>query len=86
MDRIVLIFAGKILKDEDTIETHKIKDKHTIHVVIKNKPSTSAPPPQQNRPATNTNPPASTPNTNNTGTTNNADNLFGQLCSFLDLS
>merc|ERR1719277_524880 len=33
--QLCLIFAGKILKDGDTLEQHKIKDGHTIHLVIK---------------------------------------------------
>ena len=34
---VCLIFAGKILKDEDTLETHKIKNGLTVHLVIKSK-------------------------------------------------
>ena len=72
---MVLIFAGKILKDADTVETHNIKDKHTVHVVIKTKPSTSAPPsnsqPAAQQPAAQ---PASTPN----NPANNTNNLFGE--------
>jgi len=75
-DRVVLIFAGKILKDADTVETHNIKDKHTVHVVIKTKPSTSAPPsnsqPAAQQPAAQ---PASTPN----NPANNTNNLFAGL-------
>ena len=33
--QLCLIFAGKILKDGDTLEQHSIKDGHTVHLVIK---------------------------------------------------
>lgn len=35
----VLIFGGKILKDNEDIKTHGIKDGQTIHLVIRNKPA-----------------------------------------------
>ncbi|XP_020768121.1 ubiquilin-4 isoform X1 [Odocoileus virginianus] len=34
-DQLVLIFAGKILKDGDTLNQHGIKDGLTVHLVIK---------------------------------------------------
>ncbi|KAM6037933.1 ubiquilin-4 isoform 2-T2 [Theristicus caerulescens] len=34
-DQLVLIFAGKILKDADTLNQHGIKDGLTVHLVIK---------------------------------------------------
>ncbi|XP_060109807.1 ubiquilin-4 [Heteronotia binoei] len=34
-DQLVLIFAGKILKDSDTLNQHGIKDGLTVHLVIK---------------------------------------------------
>lgn len=34
-DLICLIFAGKIMKDTDTMKTHSIKDGLTVHLVIK---------------------------------------------------
>ncbi|XP_068109628.1 ubiquilin-4 [Hyperolius riggenbachi] len=34
-DQLVLIFAGKILKDGDTLNQHSIKDGLTVHLVIK---------------------------------------------------
>ncbi|KAL7055039.1 hypothetical protein AAHC03_024182 [Spirometra sp. Aus1] len=33
--RVCLIFAGKILKDEDTLAQHKLKDNLVVHIVIK---------------------------------------------------
>jgi len=32
---VCLIFAGKILKDGETLEQHGIKDGITVHLVIK---------------------------------------------------
>uniref|UniRef100_A0A674CVT1 Ubiquilin-4 n=1 Tax=Salmo trutta TaxID=8032 RepID=A0A674CVT1_SALTR len=37
-DQLVLIFAGKILKDGDTLNQHGIKDGLTVHLVIKTAP------------------------------------------------
>lgn len=33
--QLCLIFAGKIMKDQDTLTTHNIKDGLTVHLVIK---------------------------------------------------
>lgn len=52
IDQLVLIFAGKILKDQDTLSQHGIHDGLTVHLVIKT----------QNRPQDN-----STQQTNTTG-------------------
>uniref|UniRef100_H2YR75 Ubiquilin n=1 Tax=Ciona savignyi TaxID=51511 RepID=H2YR75_CIOSA len=50
-EQLVLIFSGKILKDTETIEQHKIKDGHTVHLVIKSanraQPSTTPTPATQ---------------------------------------
>ena len=35
MATVCLIFAGKILKDGETLEQHGIKDGITVHLVIK---------------------------------------------------
>lgn len=37
-DQLCLIFAGKIMKDTDTLKTHNIKDGLTVHLVIKAPP------------------------------------------------
>lgn len=34
-DQVCLIFAGKIMKDHETLGTHNIKDGVTVHLVIK---------------------------------------------------
>lgn len=41
-DQLVLIFAGKILKDGDTLNQHGIKDGLTVHLVIKTAPKSTA--------------------------------------------
>ncbi|KAF5276662.1 hypothetical protein FQA39_LY06466 [Lamprigera yunnana] len=38
VDQLCLIFAGKIMKDQDTLQTHNIKDGLTVHLVIKAPP------------------------------------------------
>lgn len=38
VDQLCLIFAGKIMKDQDTLQTHNIKDGLTVHLVIKTAP------------------------------------------------
>lgn len=40
-DQLCLIFAGKIMKDGDTLTQHNIKDGLTIHLVIRAKPKTN---------------------------------------------
>ncbi|XP_056301184.1 ubiquilin-4-like [Pseudoliparis swirei] len=40
-DQLVLIFAGKILKDGDTLNQHGIKDGLTVHLVIKSSPKST---------------------------------------------
>lgn len=47
--QLCLIFAGKIMKDQDTLATHNIKDGLTVHLVIK----TNAP--QNNTTSSSTN-------------------------------
>lgn len=37
-EQLCLIFAGKIMKDSDTLKTHNIKDGLTVHLVIKAPP------------------------------------------------
>lgn len=37
-EQLVLIFAGKILKDGDTLNQHGIKDGLTVHLVVKTAP------------------------------------------------
>ncbi|CAD5122358.1 DgyrCDS10795 [Dimorphilus gyrociliatus] len=53
IQQVCLIFAGKILKDDDTLLQHNIKNGLTVHLVIKSKPETPTAP-------------ASTPSSQNT--------------------
>ncbi|KAM4710068.1 ubiquilin-1 [Discoglossus pictus] len=71
-DQLVLIFAGKILKDQDTLGQHGIHDGLTVHLVIKTQnrsqasastQSTSTP---SNPPTTSTETPSSTTTTSST--------------------
>ncbi|KAK3789841.1 hypothetical protein RRG08_055127 [Elysia crispata] len=49
-EQLCIIFAGKIIKDEDTLEQHGIKDGLTVHLVIKsaNRTAPSNPTPSNN--------------------------------------
>lgn len=40
-DQLCLIFAGKMMKDQDTLKAHNIKDGLTVHLVIKAAPRTT---------------------------------------------
>ncbi|XP_040853802.1 ubiquilin-2 isoform X3 [Ochotona curzoniae] len=76
-DQLVLIFAGKILKDQDTLMQHGIHDGLTVHLVIKsqNRPqgqSTTQP----SSAAGTTTTSASTPRSNSTPISTNS-NPFG---------
>ncbi|XP_062255539.1 ubiquilin-4 [Platichthys flesus] len=63
-NQLVLIFTGKVLKDNDTLKQYGIKDGHTVHLVIKNIPKSTdgrasqtistTSPPQQNTITTST--------------------------------
>ncbi|CAG2111459.1 unnamed protein product [Medioppia subpectinata] len=47
IDQICLIFAGKILKDNESLDTHKIKDGLTVHLVIRSGNQSSSQPSSQ---------------------------------------
>lgn len=49
-EQLCLIFAGKILKDNDTIKAHNIKDGLTVHLVIKAPSRSTEETDQQRRP------------------------------------
>ncbi|CAH1153233.1 unnamed protein product [Phaedon cochleariae] len=70
-DQLCLIFAGKILKDEDTLKQHNIKDGLTIHLVLRSS--------QRNTENTSTSSPVNTasPLTGNIG--NNSSSILGSL-------
>ncbi|XP_031638700.1 ubiquilin-1 [Contarinia nasturtii] len=46
VEQLCLIFAGKIMKDNETLKEHNVKDGLTVHLVIKSKPQ-----PEPERPA-----------------------------------
>jgi len=50
-EQLVLIFGGKILKDSETLETHQIKDKMSVHLVIKQQRQESPPKAEETAPA-----------------------------------
>lgn len=50
-EQLVLIFGGKILKDTENLENHQIKDKMSVHLVIKQPRQESAPKPEPAAPA-----------------------------------
>lgn len=68
LEQVCLIFAGKILKDGENIDTHNIKDGLTIHLVIKGVAASSQP---NNRSSATTS--SSTTSDNNTATNNAAN-------------
>lgn len=49
-EQLCLIFAGKIMKDNDTLKGHNVKDGLTVHLVIKAQ-ARPEPPQQPSRPA-----------------------------------
>ncbi|XP_062517411.1 ubiquilin-4-like [Corticium candelabrum] len=51
LDKICLIFGGKILKDEDTIEKHGLRDGIAIHLVIKAQSKTTSSPSPSTQPS-----------------------------------
>jgi len=67
VENLCLIFAGKIMKDVETLNTHNVKDGMTVHLVIKQSGSASASPsPAPASSASNT-ASQSTPSTNSSG-------------------
>lgn len=58
-EQVCLIFAGKILKDQDTLKMHNLKDGLTVHLVIKSTSRSSQETPNNVTPAppTTTTPP-----------------------------
>ncbi|XP_059179666.1 ubiquilin-1-like [Physella acuta] len=51
-EQLCIIFAGKIMKDEDSLEQHGIKDGLTVHLVIKSANRTVPDPPPRTSTAT----------------------------------
>ena len=69
IEQVCLIFAGKILKDQETLKGHNLKDGLTVHLVLKNKSpqdsssnaANSAPQPPTTAPTRPTEPSSSSP-------------------------
>ncbi|XP_065606232.1 ubiquilin-4 isoform X2 [Cyrtonyx montezumae] len=60
-DQLVLIFAGKILKDGDTLNQHGIKDGLTVHLVIKTPQKVQDPASAASAPSASSAPAATSP-------------------------
>lgn len=80
-DLVCLIFAGKIMKDTDTLKTHNIKDGMTVHLVIKTAP--------KSEPESSRRPPADVSQTpfglNQLGGISALGALGGNQTNFMDL-
>ncbi|KAI7866043.1 hypothetical protein BDF14DRAFT_1875384 [Spinellus fusiger] len=70
VERQRLIYSGRVLKDQDTLETYKVADGNTVHMVKGSQPKTA------DASITNTAPSQVTPNP--PSTTPSAGSLFGQ--------
>ncbi|CAO2596217.1 Ubqln1 [Lemmus lemmus] len=75
-DQLVLIFAGKILKDQDTLSQHGIHDGLTVHLVIKTQNRPQDPSTQQTNTTGSNTTNSSSPNSNPTSGPA-ANNPFG---------
>ncbi|XP_057643335.1 ubiquilin-1 isoform X1 [Chionomys nivalis] len=75
-DQLVLIFAGKILKDQDTLSQHGIHDGLTVHLVIKTQNRPQDPSAQQTNTTGSNATNSSSPNNNPTSGPA-ANNPFG---------
>uniref|UniRef100_UPI00398F04CC ubiquilin-1-like isoform X2 n=1 Tax=Pristiophorus japonicus TaxID=55135 RepID=UPI00398F04CC len=81
-EQLVLIFAGKILKDPDTLAQHGIQDGLTVHLVIKTQ---NRPPEQQRQPDAQSNPTTSAPSSSTASTTTNSLGGLGGLAGLSSL-
>ncbi|KAJ1206697.1 hypothetical protein NDU88_002098 [Pleurodeles waltl] len=80
IDQLVLIFAGKILKDQDTLSQHGIHDGLTVHLVIKTQNRSQEPPVQQSTTSSSTATTTATPsNTTTTASLNSSPLSMGGL-------
>ncbi|XP_068280490.1 ubiquilin-1-like isoform X4 [Nyctibius grandis] len=75
-DQLVLIFAGKILKDQDTLIQHGIHDGLTVHLVIKTQ-NRSQDHPDQQTPTTGSIATTSISSSNTSTPTSTNNNSFG---------
>ena len=84
LEQVCLIFAGKILKDQDTLKMHNLKDGLTVHLVIKTSSRSSQETPN-NVPATapQTTPAPATQTPTETGSAPFGIGGLGGLAGFL---
>ncbi|XP_072461468.1 ubiquilin-1 isoform X4 [Notamacropus eugenii] len=75
-DQLVLIFAGKILKDQDTLSQHGIHDGLTVHLVIKTQNRPQDHPVQQTNTTGSNSTTSASPSSNSTPVSTNS-NPFG---------
>ncbi|XP_069786354.1 ubiquilin-1-like isoform X2 [Narcine bancroftii] len=81
-EQLVLIFAGKILKDPDTLAQHGIQDGLTVHLVIKTQ---SRPAEQQSQPESQRNTATTSIPSSSTGTTTSSLGGLGGLAGLSSL-
>ncbi|XP_074851287.1 ubiquilin-1 isoform X2 [Carettochelys insculpta] len=87
-DQLVLIFAGKILKDQDTLTQHGIHDGLTVHLVIKTQNRSQDHPVQQTNTtgSTSTTSTSSSSSTSTPASTNSSPFGLGGLGGIASLS
>ncbi|XP_062985449.1 ubiquilin-1 [Elgaria multicarinata webbii] len=85
-DQLVLIFAGKILKDQDTLTQHGIHDGLTVHLVIKTQNRSHDNSTQQTNTAGSTATTTASTSTTSTNTTNTSPFGLGGLGGLASLS
>ncbi|XP_044301663.1 ubiquilin-1 [Varanus komodoensis] len=85
-DQLVLIFAGKILKDQDTLTQHGIHDGLTVHLVIKTQNRSHDNSAQQTNTAASTATTTASTSTTSTNTTNTSPFGLGGLGGLASLS
>ncbi|XP_066469855.1 ubiquilin-1 [Tiliqua scincoides] len=86
IDQLVLIFAGKILKDQDTLTQHGIHDGLTVHLVIKTQNRSHDNSAQQTNTTGNTSTTAASSGSTSTNSTNSSPFGLGGLGGLASLS
>ncbi|GCC24890.1 ubiquilin-1-like [Chiloscyllium punctatum] len=81
-EQLVLIFAGKILKDVDTLAQHGIQDGLTVHLVIKTQ---NRPPEQQSQPDSQSSTATTSATSNSTASTTSSLGGLGGLAGLSSL-
>ncbi|XP_053151688.1 ubiquilin-1 isoform X1 [Hemicordylus capensis] len=86
IDQLVLIFAGKILKDQDTLTQHGIHDGLTVHLVIKTQNRSHDNSAQQTNTTGNTATTSASTSNTSTNSTNSSPFGLGSLGGLASLS